>query len=229
MSTVEPALLPPPSDAADRIVHATLACIEEHGIEGLTVRGIARAANANIAAVSYYFRSKDQLVALALERALERGTTDPLAGFERLVASGKDVRAALVAVLDELLARSIARPRTAFAQLHGPIVMQDYQRDVVVRTNALLERLFVLLRKRLVGRGEAKKRAALAHVWSAVQMAILAPALLVPFTRADLSDAKQRRAWVTGLVDRAVSVEPPKARRARGGGRGGGGRGRARR
>lgn len=217
--------LPPPADAADRIVHATLACIEQDGIDGLTVRSIAREAGVNIAAINYYFRSKDQLVALALERMLDHGMRDPLVELDRLLAAGKALRPALVAVLDAVVADAIRFPRAAFAHLHGPIVMQDYRRDVVVRTNAFLERLFARLKKRLVGRGEAAKRAALAQLWSAVQMTTLAPSLMRPFSRLDLRDAKKRRVWVAALVERAVSVEPAKPRAAvRGRGRGGRGR-----
>lgn len=200
--------LPPPADAADRIVHATLACIEQDGIDGLTVRAIARAAGVNIAAISYYFRGKDQLVALALERMLDHGVRDPLVELERLLAAGKELRASLVAVLDVVVGDAIRFPRATFAHLHGPIVMQDYRRDVVVRNNAFLERLYGRIRKRLQGRGDAARRAALAQLWSAVQMTTLAPSLFRPFTRIDLRDAKKRRAWVAALVDRALTPAP---------------------
>ena len=204
-----------PADAADRIVVATLRAIERDGLDALTVRSIAREAGVNIAAINYYFRSKDDLVALVLERALDRALADPLAEFDRLASGGKDARVALAGAVEAALGAAVKLPRTVVAQLHGPIVMQDYRRDVVVRMNALLERLFVRLRKRLVGRGDAKKRAVLAQLWSAVTMASLAPMLLRPFARVDLRDAKQRRGWIDALVAN-VLVEAPKAARRRG-------------
>lgn len=215
-----------PADAADRIVVATLRTIERDGLDALTVRSIAREAGANIAAINYYFRSKDDLVALVLERALDRALADPLAEFDRLAGMGKDARVALAGAAEVALGAAVRFPRTVVAQLHGPVVMQDYRRDVVVRMNALLDRLFQRLGKRLVGRGEARKRATLAQLWSAVTMASLAPMLLRPFSRLDLRDAKQRRVWIDGLVANAL-VEAPKARsgsrsraRSRSGGRG---------
>jgi AcrR family transcriptional regulator len=209
-----------PADAADRIVLATLAVIERDGLDALTVRGIAREAGVNIAAISYYFRSKDDLVALVLERALDRGVKDPLVDFDRLAGAGKDARVALAGAIEAFLESAVRFPRTVVAQLHGPIVMQDYRRDVVVRMNALLDRLFARLRKRLVGRGDAQKRTTLAQLWSAVVMTAIAPMLMRPFGRADLRETKQRRAWVSALVNRSL-IEAPKAR---GGGRGRGGR-----
>lgn len=199
-----------PADAADRIVVSTLRAIERDGLDALTVRSIAREAGVNIAAINYYFRSKDELVALVLERALDRALADPLAEFDRLAAAGKDARPALAGAVEAALGAAVKLPRTVVAQLHGPVVMQDYRRDVVVRMNALLDRLFVRLKKRLVGRGEAKKRATLAHLWSAVTMASLAPMLLRPFSKLDLRDAKQRRGWIDALVVNAL-VEAPKA------------------
>jgi len=211
---------PPPADAADRIVLATLGCIEQDGIDGLTVRTIARAAGVNIAAVSYYFGSKDHLIAVVLERALDQGMRDPLEDFDRLRGRGKDVRASLVDVVDETIANALQTPRTTYAHLHGPIALQDYRRDVVVRVNALLEQLL-----RRIGKSTAK-RALLSQLWSTVLMTSLAPHLFRAFLGFDLRDAKKRRAWVNALVTPLFgSVE---AAKARGRGRGGAGRGRGR-
>lgn len=198
---------------------ATLRYIEREGLDALTVRNIAREAGVNIAAINYYFRSKDDLVALVLDRALDRALADPLAELDRRLGAGKDARVALAGAVEAALAAAVRFPRTVVAQLHGPVVMQDYRRDVVVRMNALLDRMFERLRKRLVGRGDARKRATLAQLWSAVTMASLAPMLLRPFARFDLRDPKQRRAWIDALVTNAL-VEAPKAARRTGGGRG---------
>ena len=46
-------------------------CIEKDGINNLTTRAIAREAGTNIASINYYFRSKDALVAEALQMSLD--------------------------------------------------------------------------------------------------------------------------------------------------------------
>jgi len=53
-----------------RVVQAAADCIEEYGIQKTTIRAIAARAGMNSAAINYYFSSKDELVRLALERAL---------------------------------------------------------------------------------------------------------------------------------------------------------------
>jgi AcrR family transcriptional regulator len=73
-------LFPEPEKAAltpeERIKLATLACIEERGLEGATVRVIAAKADLNPAAVNYYFRSKDRLIEEALKKAWGHFTQD---------------------------------------------------------------------------------------------------------------------------------------------------------
>lgn len=54
----------------DKILHATIQCLEDNGVQGTTIRKIAEIAQVNSAAISYYFRSKNILVEKAMETAL---------------------------------------------------------------------------------------------------------------------------------------------------------------
>ncbi len=54
--------------AQERILAAALAVFTEHGLEAATLRQITERAGVNLAAVSYYFGSKDSLVRQTLER-----------------------------------------------------------------------------------------------------------------------------------------------------------------
>lgn len=62
--------------AAAKIVAATIARIERNGVEGLTVREIAQDAGVNLAALNYYYRSKDALIAEVLRNRLDHVMTD---------------------------------------------------------------------------------------------------------------------------------------------------------
>ena len=46
----------------EKIINATIECIERHGLNALTIRMIAEAADVNIAAVNYHFHSRENLV-----------------------------------------------------------------------------------------------------------------------------------------------------------------------
>ena len=61
----------------DRLVSATVDCLREKGLNGLTSREITSRAGANLQAITYYFDSKDALVAAALTELVER-RLDPI-------------------------------------------------------------------------------------------------------------------------------------------------------
>jgi AcrR family transcriptional regulator len=50
-----------PQKTPEKIINATIACIEKHGAGSVTVRMISEAAGVNIAAVNYHFHSKEKL------------------------------------------------------------------------------------------------------------------------------------------------------------------------
>jgi AcrR family transcriptional regulator len=68
MSIAAPPVVPQPSATATRLLDAAERIFAEQGIEAASVRAITQAAGANVAAVSYHFGSKQDLVAALLER-----------------------------------------------------------------------------------------------------------------------------------------------------------------
>jgi AcrR family transcriptional regulator len=83
-----------------RLLEATRALLAEHGEEGVTLRAITDAANANVAAVSYHFGSKEALCRATCEQAIGRMVDDQIDGLRQL---GED------ATLEEIAA-AWARP-----------------------------------------------------------------------------------------------------------------------
>ena len=58
------------NDTRDRLLDATRRCIAANGLAGTTSRDITSTANANLAAITYHFGSKEELVAQALLEGL---------------------------------------------------------------------------------------------------------------------------------------------------------------
>jgi AcrR family transcriptional regulator len=56
----------------DRLLRASWRCVRRRGLKGATSRAITTAADANLGAITYYFGSKDALVAEAVGAAIER-------------------------------------------------------------------------------------------------------------------------------------------------------------
>ncbi|MCU1641592.1 MAG: TetR family transcriptional regulator [Nocardia sp.] len=59
-------------DRRARIAEAALEVIGERGIEGLTHRAVAQAAQVPVAGTTYHYRDKEELLAAALELAVQR-------------------------------------------------------------------------------------------------------------------------------------------------------------
>jgi AcrR family transcriptional regulator len=83
-----------------RLLEATRALLAEHGEDGVTLRAITDAANANVAAVSYHFGSKEALCRATCEQAIGRLVDEQIDGLRQL---GED------ATLEEIAA-AWARP-----------------------------------------------------------------------------------------------------------------------
>ena len=132
-----------------RIKNAALACIEESGLEGLTVRAIAQKAGLNPAAVNYYFRSKDKLVEEALKEAWGRFTADIAEGpgsrvemAARFIVEGScrypRIVRAIVAEHPILRAESTAFLSEAVAESTGSVADPEIASIVLLALGALL-------------------------------------------------------------------------------------------
>lgn len=70
MPRAKPApVTPEEEDSRARLLAAAQEAFAEHGFDGATVRGICSAAGANVAAVNYYFRDKENLYVEAVKAA----------------------------------------------------------------------------------------------------------------------------------------------------------------
>jgi AcrR family transcriptional regulator len=109
----------------ERLLCAARGLLAEHGEEAVTLRDITAAAEANVAAVSYHFGSKDALCRAAVEDAIDAIVEGQIAEFEELPddASLADVAA--------VWAQPIIRSLTTRAEC-----AHDLQMRVVARAAA---------------------------------------------------------------------------------------------
>ena len=89
---------PRPPDTEDRLIEGALECLRLYGLRGATSRAIASASGVNLGAITYYFGSKDELVAAALLQTV-RGWLAPALDILR---TDMDPASRLVAAVAEL-------------------------------------------------------------------------------------------------------------------------------
>lgn len=84
------------------LVRAAVRVFADHGFDAATLRDITQLAGANIAAVNYYFRSKDELLKSALESCLRPLNQARLAALDAIAPSDGGLPA-LEAVVEALV------------------------------------------------------------------------------------------------------------------------------
>lgn len=101
-----------------RILEAAIAAIEEFGFQNVTVRRIAARAGVNIAAINYYFRTKEQLIEKVIRLTLDN-TFD---WGELTHADGLPPKEMLAAVMDHLSMGALNYPAITRAHFYEAMV-----------------------------------------------------------------------------------------------------------
>jgi TetR/AcrR family transcriptional regulator, regulator of cefoperazone and chloramphenicol sensitivity len=117
------------SDIREHLVRTTITLIEERGLPHVTVRAIAEAAKVNVAAVSYYFGSKQKLLDAVLGQILEHTMAD-LKDIARGLPEAPE--SGLTVLLAYLLEGALRYPNITKAQIHDMFV-GDETSDVFPR------------------------------------------------------------------------------------------------
>lgn len=95
-------------ETRQRLIQTALDLFGRHGYEAVSTRALADAADANIAAISYHFGSKDGLYRAAMEQLIESMTArvgGPAAVVARLVDDPEATREQLVDAILQLVER----------------------------------------------------------------------------------------------------------------------------
>ncbi|MCG8553775.1 MAG: TetR family transcriptional regulator [Proteobacteria bacterium] len=194
---------PPVAQAPEKkLLLAAIQQIEAHGMARVTVRGIAAAAGMNLAAVNYYFRSKNALMQAALATSLEHMRADT----ERYLHEfATDPQAALKALLLYYFEGSVRYPRVTKAHLHDAFTQDDYRGQFP----RVLEPIIVALRDRLAEAVPGLSRVDAAHRVATALSAVFFPALFRPLygALAVLETERQRQAYFTQVAAQALA--PP--------------------
>jgi AcrR family transcriptional regulator len=181
-----------------KIIQAAIDCIEKYGIQGSTNRKITEMAGVNSAAINYYFRSKDVLIEICMQKTLENAFD--FSDFERLPGGSAHERC--VAIFDELIAGGIAYPGITRSHFYELLTEGKYDALVVGKLNEFVRNLAEDMQARRVALDPQEAQPACAQMTMTVMMAILAPRLFSKGLGLDLCDPDTRKRFVDQLVGR---------------------------
>ncbi|XXT15428.1 TetR/AcrR family transcriptional regulator [Sorangium sp. So ce429] len=190
-------------DPRQRLVVAAIDQIEKHGIGQATVRKIAAAAGVNIAAVNYYFRSKEALLAAALEGSIRHMLED---GEELLARMPDEPMDALSGLLGYYLEGCLRYPNLSRAHLHDAFQAGDYSGPFPVLFTPVIARLRDLVQAAVPG---LDQRAAAHRVVTALS-AVFFPAFFAGLYQglSALGSPADRLAHVRELARQTLAPPP---------------------
>ena len=129
-----------PSDStAQIIVQAALECLEQHGLNGMTVRKIASQAKVNVAAINYHFGSKEKL----LEQVFDLATTSAFGDLDQFIKadSTKNPKQQLQQFLLHYANGLANYPNVSKVMLYQLMSTEQGQNIVAQRLEIFLEKL----------------------------------------------------------------------------------------
>jgi AcrR family transcriptional regulator len=179
-----------------KIVLATIECIEKEGINAVTIRSIGREANVNSAAINYYFGSKDKLI----EEAFDYIQKDFIMDFTEIINKDNDLRAILEELLLYIFQGTIKYPNIVKAVLHEPFFNNNYEGIFIKKINALGEELCNRLIKQHISDKEKNKTAVIQLISSTLFIGIF-PCIFKDFANIDLRDENVLKDYIKKLSD----------------------------
>ena len=182
----------------EKIILATITCIEKEGIAGVTIRKIANEANVNSAAISYYFGSKDVLIDAALKQTLKEAFVTNLK--EKLEQTGNNYKRAFRAFLVELLWGMHEYPGLTKAHFHEPLIHNNYRGLIIKKFTIFLDDLTEMAKEVLSEQKDEKMKIAIVQIISALMLPGLMPKLFYKFSGLDFSKSEDREKYVDELL-----------------------------
>ena len=183
-----------------RILVTAINCINDEGINKVTVRMIAERAEVNVAAVNYYFRSKDRLMQEAMELALQNMFED----LDEMLLTVKDGRILVMKLLGFLLWGIEAYPGITRSFLYAPVAGEDEKGPMLPAIQSIIIRLRDRLTELCPNRRREDLEAGIMAVFSTMLIGCVVPELYEGFTAAGFGNENARERLVAQLTNMVV-------------------------
>ncbi len=154
------------------ILEAVVTCIEKYGIDKVTTRKIAQEAGANLAAINYYFRSKNELLQQALSMTIQHMTEDI---FSTIDNSELGFEQTLERVFFYLIDGGLHFPGTSAAHLYEAVLEKRYDSPSARAMHQIFEGLSRQAAKEYPERDPGEMRLLISEILASILFNLLAP------------------------------------------------------
>lgn len=183
-----------------KIIQAAIQCIEEFGLENATNRRIAALAEVNIAAINYYFRSKQNLINQVMDITLDNAFD--WADLNQL--PGETAQAWCIEVFVDLSKGAANYPGLTRAHFYDVIMNGNYESPGARRMMAFMKQLAQELQERGIGKPTVEVEQAVAQIGSAFIGVAMIPLFFEDSFQINLTNAAHIRTFFTSLVSEVL-------------------------
>ena len=180
-----------------KIVFATIECIEKEGINAVTIRSIGREADVNSAAINYYFGSKEKLI----EEAFDHIQKDFMMDFTEIINNDKDLRTTVEELLVYMLQGIVKYPNISKAIFYEPFINNKYDSIFITKLNALCQELCNKINRQHRSSEEEKNKIAIIQLIASSLFLAIFPSIFNGFLSIDLRNEQVLKDYVKKLAD----------------------------
>lgn len=183
-----------------RIIQSTIECIERYGLPGATNRRIAEIAEVNVAAINYYFRSKQNLIDQVMEITLDNAFD-----WADLFALPADTpQQWCVEILVDLTRGAVHYPGLTRAHFSAVLLDGDYTSPGAQRMARFVVQWAEELHNKGLNLSQDALHTALAQIGYTFMSIVMAPKFFAESLGLQLEDEKQMRAFYNDLVQKVL-------------------------
>ncbi len=189
------------SPVEEKIIQATIECIEKYGLQGTTNRRIAALAGVNGAAINYYFRSKEALIEKCMQRTLENAFD-----WEEFTQAAPNAtpQERCEQIFNDLIQGACNFPGLTRAHFYDLLFAEEGNPLILKYLSQFLVTLAADLREKGVDLGEKELPLAIAQITAGTMMLTLVPDIFEKSFGLDLCDEKTRQEYVHRLVEKLL-------------------------
>lgn len=185
-----------------KIVFATIECIEKEGINAITTRSIAREANVNSAAINYYFGSKEKLI----DEVFDYLQKDFLMDFTELIGKDADLRTTVEELVLYMMQGTIRYPNIVRAVLYEPFINNNDNCVYVDKLNELCRELYKKIDREHGVHDEKQYRVNIVQLISSCLLVGVFPGFFKDFLGMDLKNEEALKDYARNLADVFVNT-----------------------
>jgi AcrR family transcriptional regulator len=185
-----------------KIVIATIECIEKEGINAVTIRSIGREANVNSAAINYYFGSKEKLI----EEAFDHIQKDFMMDFTEIINNDKDLRTTVEELLVYMLQGIVKYPNISRAIFNEPFINNKYDSIFITKLNALCQELENKINRQHADVEEGRYKVPIIQLIGSSLFLAIFPCMFKDFSSIDLRNEEALKNYVKKLADNFINT-----------------------